>query len=699
VTSRRTRALRSCVIAIVLGSMLVAPATTSAKEPRHKEIGPIPTSGKNRPHAKLAKPAPVRQPTRLIVKFRESATTAGRSAVRTANGFTKVRSLGIIHAEVVTPRRGESADAAARRLKQDRRVEYAVPDYYRQLYSNPVDEPYYGSQWGLNNTGQTIGGYPGNSNVDIDATEAFAITQGSPTVTVAVIDDGVDFGHPDLAGQAWVNPGESGPDDLGGDKATNGIDDDGNDLIDDVNGWDFCNGDASVHDVDEDEHGTGVAGVIAGAVNGEGITGVAPGIRIMALKFIDDFDCGSDTDAISAIEYASAHGAQIANASWGFAGYSPALQDAIEASGMLFVAAAGNGGEDGVGDNIDFDPVFPAALPSANLITVAAIHNGGYPTYYTNYGPTSVDLSAPGDDVLVAVPAGEGGPATWEFRSGTSYAAPHVAGVAALLASVHPDLLSQPTVLRAQLLDEAWVLATTVGLTATGGVVEGLYGIDHVPPTASAPSTKVVAPATLGTTTAVVAIAWPKPTDANSGIDGYVLQQSTNGGATWTSISGTGTVTSTNRSLVIGTTYRFRILAVDEAGNATVATAPSVQPVRYQENSTTITYRGIWTRWFLSGASGSYTKYATRSTSSATYRFTGRSVGLVAPMSRSRGSFKVYVDGLYIKTISLYSTTTKARQVVFTRTWIANGVHTVKVVPVGTAGHPRVDIDAFVILR
>jgi subtilisin family serine protease len=698
VTSRRTRALRSCVIAIVLGSMLVAPATALAKEPPHREIGPIPAAGKVRPHAKLAKPAPVRQPTRLIVKFRDSATTAGRKAVRTANGLTKVRSLGIIHAEVVTPKRGESVDAAARRLKQDRRVEYAVPDYYRQLYSNPVDEPYYGYEWGLNNTGQTIAGYPGNSNVDIDGTEALAISQGSPNVTVAVIDDGVDFDHPDLAGQAWVNPGESGIVD-GVDLATNGIDDDANGFVDDVNGWDFCNGDASVHDVDEDEHGTGVAGVIAGAVNGEGIAGVAPGVRIMALKFIDDFDCGSDTDAISAIEYASAHGAQIANASWGFAGYSPALQDAIEASGMLFVAAAGNGGEDGVGDNIDVDPVYPAALPSANLITVAAIHNGGYPTYYTNYGLTSVDLSAPGDDILVAVPESEDGLATWGFGSGTSYAAPHVAGVAALVASVHPELLAQPTALRARLLDEAWVLNTTVGLTATGGVVEGLYGTDHVPPTASAPTTKIVSPATLGTTTAVVGIAWPTPTDANSGIDGYVLQQSTNGGETWTSISGTGTVTSTNRSLVVGTTYRFRVLAVDKAGNATVATAPSVQPVRYQENSATITYRGTWTRWFLSGASGSYTKYATRTTSSATFKFTGRSVGLVAPKSRSRGSFKVYVDNLYIKTISLYSTTTMARQVLFIRNWTTNGVHTVKVVPVGTAGHPRVDIDAFVILK
>jgi subtilisin family serine protease len=676
---------------LVAAALLPGASAALGKQPPTKDLGGISPSAKDRPHARLPKPAPIRPPDRLIVKYRASATAAGRNAVRAANGLTRVRSLAPLRAEVVKPRAGESVDEAVDRVRQDKRVEYAVPDYHRAAFGDPVAEPRYPDQWGLNNTGQWIDGYTGVSNVDIDAPEAFAITQGSPTVTVAVIDDGVDFSHPDLAGQAWVNPGEI---------AGNGIDDDGNGFIDDVNGWDFCHDDASVHDVDEDFHGTGVAGVIAASANGEGITGVAPGVRIMALKFLgpEGLGCSTDDLAVSAIEYAKSMGASAINASWGGPGYDPLLEEAIANSGLLFVAASGNGGSDAYGDNIDLYPMYPAALPSANIITVAAIHNQGYPTYFSNYGPVSVDLSAPGEDILVPVAAAGGASATWEFASGTSYAAPHVTGVAALIASVRPDLVAQPTALRARILNTAWLLSTTTGRTATGGVVDALYAADIVAPVAAAPSLAIVSPTTMGTTTALVRVAWTRPTDAGSGMYGYVLQQSTNGGA-WTSVAGTGSATSTNRSLAVGTTYAFRLHALDRAGNVTDAAAPAFRPLRFQENSASIIYRGTWIRSYVSGASGSYTKYASRSTASATFRFTGRSIGLVMPKSRSRGSFRVYVDGAYVKTISLYSTTTKARQVVFSRTWAANGTHTVKMVPVGTAGHPRVDIDALVLLR
>jgi subtilisin family serine protease len=690
---RPRRGAAPAVVAIVLVAVALLPGASAAlgKQPPTRSLGRIVPSGKDRPHAKPLKPASVRPPDRLIVKYRASATAAGRNAVRAANGLTRIRSLAGMRAEVVKPRAGESVDEAVARLRQDRRVEIAVPDYHRAAFGDPAAEPLYPSQWGLNNTGQSIEGYPGVSNVDIDAPEAFAVTQGSPNVTVAVIDDGVDFGHPDLAGQAWVNPGEI---------PGNGIDDDGNGFVDDVNGWDFCHNDASVHDVDEDFHGTGVAGVIAASANGVGITGVAPGVRIMALKFLgpEEQGCSTDDLAISAIEYAKAMGASMINASWGGPGYDPLLEDAIVNSGLLFVAASGNGGSDTLADNIDIDPLYPASLPAANIITVAAIHNQGGPTYFSNYGPVSVDLSAPGEDILVPVAAAGGAPATWEFGSGTSYAAPHVTGVAALIASVRPDLVAQPTALRARILNTSWLLSTTSGRTATGGVVDALYAVDIVAPVATPPSLAILSPTSMAVAAAVVRVAWAPPTDAGSGIYRYALQQSTNGGA-WTSVGGTGTMTSTNRSLAIGTRYDFRVLAIDRAGNATTAAGPSFRPLRPQETSTLITYRGTWIRSFVYGASGSYTRYATRSTASATFRFTGRSVGLVMPKSRSRGSFRVYVDGAYVKTISLYSSTTKARQVVFSRSWAANGTHSVKLVPVGTAGHPRVDIDAFLILR
>jgi len=173
----------------------------------------------------------------------------------------------------------------------------------------------------------------GAANIDIDAPEALAITAASPAIVVAVIDDGVDFTHPDLDGSAWFNPGE----------IANGLDDDANGYVDDLNGWDFCHGDNTIHDTPADSHGTAVAGTIAAEIEGTGIAGVAPGVKIMALKFLGE-GCAGDVGAeIAAIEYARAKGVHIVNASFGGPGFSQAEVDAIGLSaGTLFVAAAGN---------------------------------------------------------------------------------------------------------------------------------------------------------------------------------------------------------------------------------------------------------------------------------------------------------------------------------------------------------------------
>src|SRR5215216_546353 len=181
--------------------------------------------------------------------------------------------------------------------------------YYPAGYG---DEPRFGELWGLNNTGQN-GGTP---NVDINGLEASAITIGDPNLVVAVIDDGVDFSHPDLAERAWTNPGEV---------PNNGDDDDNNGYVDDVNGWDFHHNDATVHDV-HDNHGTHVAGTIAASVNGEGVVGVAPNVEIMALKFLGPRG-GAVSNAIKAIEYAKSKGAKISNNSWSGGGYSQALKE------------------------------------------------------------------------------------------------------------------------------------------------------------------------------------------------------------------------------------------------------------------------------------------------------------------------------------------------------------------------------------
>ena len=168
----------------------------------------------------------------------------------------------------------------------------------------------------MENTGQQlfggVAGTNGKPDVDLDAGSALAVTTGDPSVVVAVIDDGIDFSHPDLAAQAWTNPGESG-----GGKETDGIDNDGNGYIDDVHGWDFCHDDNTVHDVNDDFHGTHVAGTIAASLDGQGVVGVAPSVKLMALKFLGDDDaCGFDSQAIEAIAYAKHFGVRIANNSW-----------------------------------------------------------------------------------------------------------------------------------------------------------------------------------------------------------------------------------------------------------------------------------------------------------------------------------------------------------------------------------------------
>ena len=240
-------------------------------------------------------------------------------------------------------------------------------------------------------------------------------------MVVAVIDDGVDFGHPDLAGRAWTNDDEI---------PNNNIDDDGNDYVDDVNGYDFANDDNTVHDTAQDFHGTHVAGTIAASSDGQNVVGVAPKVEIMAVKFLGG-PFSSESAAIKAIEYASENGATISNNSWGFesppiSGPDP-LKQAIERSGMLFVASAGNGGFDGEGDNNDtsrFQRAYPASYGSPNILSVAAANNRGRLAEFSNYGPKSVDLTAPDVDVLSTVPSvpaesgaalAEGTPRTDEF--------------------------------------------------------------------------------------------------------------------------------------------------------------------------------------------------------------------------------------------------------------------------------------------
>ncbi|MGA2501278.1 MAG: S8 family serine peptidase, partial [Tepidisphaeraceae bacterium] len=343
--------------------------------------------------------------------------------------------------------------------------EYVEPDF--RLYATQLpNDPYFPQLYGMNNTGQT-GGLNG---ADIDMPEAWDTATGDGSVVVGVIDTGVDYTHPDLAANMWRNPGE-----IPGD----GIDNDGDGYIDDVYGWDFINNDNDP--MDDVDHGTHVAGTI-GAVgnNGVGVTGVNWNVKIMALKFLGP-DGGSTDDAIRAISYATMMrnrgvNIRLTNNSWAGSSYSQALYDAIQASGdagMLFVAAAGNSNQD-----TDKSPSYPSAFDLPNIISVAATDAQDQRASFSNYGTTTVDLGAPGVNILSTVP--NDGYATF---SGTSMATPHVSGVAALAWSVAPTASYE--YIRDAILGGSDRIASMFGDTATGGRLNAKNTLDLV--TATSP--------------------------------------------------------------------------------------------------------------------------------------------------------------------------------------------------------------------
>jgi subtilisin family serine protease len=272
--------------------------------------------------------------------------------------------------------------------------------------------------------------------------------------------------HQDFGANIWVNPGET---------AGNGIDDDGNGFIDDVRGWDFDGNDNTTYDGTQDDHGTHVAGTI-GAVGGNavGVAGVNWNVTMIPVKFLGRRG-GTTANAIKAIDYLislkSRYGLNLvaSNNSWGGGGFSQALLDAINRSrdaDILFIAAAGNGGFDGVGDNNDATPSYPASYNSDAIISVAAITSSGAKSGFSNYGATSVDLGAPGSAIYSTVP-GKQNTSAYASYSGTSMATPHVTGAAALFAA--SNLNADAATIKAAILSSTIATPSLAGRTVTGG--------------------------------------------------------------------------------------------------------------------------------------------------------------------------------------------------------------------------------------
>jgi subtilisin family serine protease len=276
---------------------------------------------------------------------------------------------------------------AVQKMLQQPGVIAAEPNYIVHLSTTVPNDTSFGLQWALQNTGQTVNGTAGSPGADISATAAWDLRTTAPNIVVAVIDSGITLNHADLRSNLWVNPGEI---------PGNGIDDDGNGKIDDVNGWDFVNNDNRPTDDTASLHGTHVAGIIGAKGNdGSGIAGVSWTVQLMILKFLDSSGSGTTANAISAILYATAEGAHVINASWGSSSFSQALKDAIDSFPGIFVAAAGN-----TGTNNDVSPLYPACYTSANIITVAATDQNDTLASFSNFGTTCVDLAAPGVNIL-----------------------------------------------------------------------------------------------------------------------------------------------------------------------------------------------------------------------------------------------------------------------------------------------------------
>jgi subtilisin family serine protease len=380
----------------------------------------------------------------VLVKFRPHAGPKAREAVQEQMRARRHRTFrsGAQHWKLPGTL---TTEQAIERLRRHPLVEYVEPNHLVSIEALP-DDPLLSGLWGLRNTGQA-GGVPG---ADIDAERAWDAGTGSRAVLVAVIDTGIDYTHPDLEQNIWTNDAEI-PD--------NNIDDDRNGYVDDVHGYNFHDGHGDP--MDDNGHGTHVAGTI-GAVgnNAAGVAGAAWAVTLLPLKFLGSGGTGTTSDAVAAIDYAADRGADVINNSWGGGGFSRTLLEAIErthAAGALFVVAAGNDGT-----NTDSLPTYPAGYDVPNVISVAATDMADTLAAFSNFGRASVDLAAPGVAILSTFPGGQ-----YRELSGTSMAAPHVSGVAALMRSLSPR--APPELLRLKLMETVDPVPGLADFVGSGG--------------------------------------------------------------------------------------------------------------------------------------------------------------------------------------------------------------------------------------
>ena len=383
---------------------------------------------------------------RVIFAEKAGITAAQRGNIASTIGAGTFEDIGG-GAKVATLPPGADVKTLIAKLKQNPAVRYAEPDYRVHALGVPND-PLIDQQWALRK---------------IAAPAAWNVLTGTDRI-IAVLDTG-SGSHPDLAPNMWKNSGE-----IPGD----GIDNDRNGFVDDVYGVDFLK--LTGNPIDDNGHGTHVASEAAAAGNnGIGTCGVVQRARIMSLKFLDEFGNGDNSNAVLAIRYATKNRASVINASFGGGDFSQAVKDAIDEAGAVRIVVVCAAGNNDYGLNIDTVPLYPASYTSANIVSVGASTEGDGVAVFSNYGPKSVDIFAPGDLILGAVPGGN-----YSLYSGTSMAAPIVAGVLALTQERYPnDNVAQ---IIKRVLDGADRLPAFQGRCVTGGRVNLAKVIGAVPP-------------------------------------------------------------------------------------------------------------------------------------------------------------------------------------------------------------------------
>jgi subtilisin family serine protease len=810
----RTRAIARIAGPLVMSMLLALPAPAAAESPGAAEsalratdevrVAGAASTGTKVPDLGRGPADAVRPSGRayaegvVLVQYRVGARAKERAAARAAVHATDHRQVSPLARglERLTLAPGASVMAAVQALRGRGAVRFAEPDYYVTVEHNPGDDIYgQNLMWGMK---VQLGGIYGSG-----ANEAWATYEvGSRDVVVGILDTGVEIAHKDLVKNIWTNPFET---------PGNGVDDDGNGYVDDIHGWDFFHDDASLYDSEgADYHGTHVAGTVgAEGANSRGVVGVNWAVTMIPMKFIHGE--GSTSDAVEALDYLTdlkvRHGLNIvaSNNSWGGDEASQALEDAINRGGdadILFVAAAGNDGLD-----IDEVPTYPASHECDTrfdnddprgfdcLISVAAITKTGGIADFSNYGSTSVDIGAPGQEIASTYPGN-----AYVYLDGTSMATPHVTGAIALLASCRSASTSE--LLRASVIDNGVPTGSLNGLISTGDrlsigpmmagcdlggprvwlttqaggtdtpttvgvwfsepvsgldvsdftiggsssgwaidelvmpfVPAGVGGlnlsatsppagtltvtlaadsvtgdggtgpaapvsitivVDRAAPTATAPAANISDIDGLSGQQIPVLLTWGG-SDSGSGVQYYYVQYSRNGGA-WTDLVTEWRFTSLTAYVAPSGTIRFRVGAVDFANHASAWTpGPTFSPRLVQEGAGAIDYGGSWALGSSSSYSDGKVRYTSTGKRSATFKFTGRAVGLITTMTPNRGVVKIKLDGDLVAIVDMSWPQTLYRQVIWSRKFASANAHTVKVIVVG--GQGRVDIDAFAVLK